>query len=112
VNDLVADIDRRAITLDRAFDDLDRPVDPCTKAARGGNEQAQRRKLPAWGGDRGALLEIRDVDGHVRVLSSQTGAGKTRRGPRRKSPKEKRGEKRPEKHPDPGSAIAQAPGAG
>jgi enamine deaminase RidA (YjgF/YER057c/UK114 family) len=33
VNDLVADIDRRAITFDRAFDDLDRPVDPCTSRA-------------------------------------------------------------------------------
>ncbi len=34
VDDFVADIDRRAIFLERALDDLDRPFDPGAKSAR------------------------------------------------------------------------------
>ena len=38
MHDLVADIDRRAILLQSEFDDLDRTVDTCTKAARRGEQ--------------------------------------------------------------------------
>ena len=34
VDDLVADIDRRAIFFERALDDLDRPFDPGAEASR------------------------------------------------------------------------------
>ena len=38
VDDLVADIDRRAVQLDRFLDDGDRAIDPGAKAARRGNQ--------------------------------------------------------------------------
>jgi hypothetical protein len=34
VNDLVADVDRRAVFLERALDNLDRAHDACAEAAR------------------------------------------------------------------------------
>ena len=48
VDDLVAHIDRRAEPLERALDDLDRPVDTSAKAARRGNQQRQRQGDPVW----------------------------------------------------------------
>ena len=41
MDDLVPDIDWRAITLDRQIDDLYRPINTSAKAARRGDEQPQ-----------------------------------------------------------------------
>ena len=43
VDDLVADIDRRAEPLERQLDDLDRAVDAGAEAARGGDQHVQGR---------------------------------------------------------------------
>jgi hypothetical protein len=45
VDDLVPDIDRRAIFLDRQLDDADRAVDARAEAARGGDEEFEGRLL-------------------------------------------------------------------
>ena len=42
VDDLVADIDRRAVALDRQFDDPDGAIDAGAEAARGCDQQRQR----------------------------------------------------------------------
>jgi hypothetical protein len=44
VDDFVTDIDRRAEPLERKLNDLNRPVDPGTEAARRCNQRAKRRK--------------------------------------------------------------------
>ena len=49
VDDLVADIDRRAEPLERELDDLDRPVDPGAEAARGRDQDAKGRDGSAIG---------------------------------------------------------------
>ena len=41
VHDLVPDIDRRAVALQRPLDDLDRPVDPGAEPARPGQPDGQ-----------------------------------------------------------------------
>ena len=43
VDDLMADIDRRAVFLQRQFDDLNGTVDTSAEAARAGEEDGQRR---------------------------------------------------------------------
>jgi hypothetical protein len=43
VDDLVPDIDRRAIALERQLDDLDRAVDAGAEAARGGDQELERK---------------------------------------------------------------------
>ena len=48
VDDFMAHIDGRAEPLERELDDLDRAVDAGTKAARRGDEDAQRRQ-ERWG---------------------------------------------------------------
>ena len=44
VDDLMADIDRRAIAGQRLFDDLDRPIHSGAESARGGEQDAKRRQ--------------------------------------------------------------------
>src|ERR1700761_8852663 len=48
VHDLVAHVDRRAILLEREFDDSDRPLDTGTEAARACEKQLQLRLLRLW----------------------------------------------------------------
>src|SRR5438067_1414135 len=50
MDDLVADIDRRAVPLQRQLDDADRTVDAGAEAARGGDEQGEGRLGSGHGG--------------------------------------------------------------
>src|SRR5204863_3357010 len=43
VDDLVADIDRRSVTLERQLDDADGAVDSGAEAARGGDQKGEWR---------------------------------------------------------------------
>jgi hypothetical protein len=45
MHNLMPHIDRRAVTIDRAFNDLDRAVDPGAKAARGSDKEADGGRL-------------------------------------------------------------------
>ncbi len=47
MDDFVADIDRRAVFLERALDHVDRPHHACTKAAWRAQKHAKRRFLEA-----------------------------------------------------------------
>jgi hypothetical protein len=42
VHDLLADVDRRAVLLERLLDGLDGPVDACAVPARRGQQDALR----------------------------------------------------------------------
>ena len=60
VDDLVADIDRRAVPLERQLDDLDRAVDAGAKPARRGDQHVQRRQAAAsvQGGSHGRARSL------------------------------------------------------
>ena len=45
VDDLVADIDRRAVPAQRFLDHVDRPLDPGAESARAGEEDRERRQV-------------------------------------------------------------------
>src|SRR5204863_2865475 len=58
VDDLVPDVDRRAVTLEQALDDLDRAVDAGAERARSGEQHASRHASTARWRRRSARSEL------------------------------------------------------
>ncbi len=71
VDDLMPDIDRRAMLLEREFDDADGAIHPGTEAARGGDQQVEGRLDGVGHGDGSTPLLARVQPGSY--AGGQTG---------------------------------------